>query len=157
VKAKNEAKNDLDEYAKDGGFDIEVIKITAKLGKNDQEFRSATKMEPSQLGLDEKNIEIVDSLYNNYKIYVSKSFVGQKFEHVMWAVIQHSDLNHQEYYLPIIHQAVIDQETTETTFKMLIDRVYTKKYGYQIFGSQGQIDLAPDEVLKKVKVEYGIK
>ena len=48
----------------------------------------------------------------------------------------------------------INQDTTP--LKMLIDRVYKQKYGYQIFGSQSGGELATDDIIKKVKSEYGL-
>jgi hypothetical protein len=39
---------------------------------------------------------------------------------------------------------------------MLIDRVYKKKHGYQIFGSQSGVALADDETIEKVKSKYNL-
>lgn len=107
--------------------------------------------------IDMQNMVKIDSLFTKYQAYLGKSLVGEEFNHVMWIVIQHSPLEKQEQYLPIIQKAAKEDELPENPFKMLVDRIYAKKYGYQIFGSQGGIDLASDSVMQSVKVKYGIK
>lgn len=82
--------------------------------------------------------------------------VGEKFSHTMWAVIQHSELEQQEFYLPVVHKAVQDGDLKSVPLGMLIDRIYIRKYGYQIFGSQSGGDLADVETIKKVKLKYGL-
>lgn len=82
--------------------------------------------------------------------------MGENYQIAMKIVIQHADLEDQEKYLPIVYQAVKDGELFSSSLKLLIDRVYNKKYGYQIFGSQSGVDLADDETIQKVKNEFGL-
>lgn len=151
--SKEEVEIDLYAYAKEGGYDFPLVNLMAHLKKTDQKHRGFGSEFSKQASIDAENIRIVDSLYSNYKTYIGKSLVGDNFESVMWAVIQHSDLVHQEEYLPVVYQAVKNKELPETPLKMLIDRVYGNKYGYQIFGSQGY-ELASDEVILEVKKKY---
>ena len=77
----------------------------------------------------------------------------------MWAVIQHSNPELMAEYLPIIQDAVKEKELDETPFKMLIDRYYGLKYGYQIFGSQSGFGfkLADEETRIKIEKKYQIE
>jgi hypothetical protein len=103
-----------------------------------------------------QNQESIDSLYNVYNTYLGKSLVGEKYKNTMWQVIQHSNLNMMEKYLPLVQKAINDEEIDVIPFKMLIDRIYSIKYGYQIFGSQMGVDLADEKLRKDVQMKYGI-
>ncbi|WNB16788.1 hypothetical protein [Marivirga arenosa] len=151
---KEDVKIDPTEYASDNNFNIELVKLMAYLEEKDQEFRMSD-MDKQQL-IDAENIKIIDSLYKVHGKYIGNSFVGDQYQHSMWAVIQHSDLEHQEKYLPVVQKGVSNGELPATPLKMLIDRVYKKKHGYQIFGSQSGGELADDATIEKVKQEYGL-
>jgi hypothetical protein len=69
-------------------------------------------------------------------------------------IIQHSNLNSQEKYLAMIHAAVQAGELSEAPLKMLLDRIYTKKTGKQIFGSQLNVPFADQSVIESVKERY---
>jgi len=77
----------------------------------------------------------------------------------MWAVIQHSNLEMMERYLPVIQKAVKDKELNIVPLKMLIDRFYGLKYGYQIFGSQSGFgfEMADEKTRKEIELKYGIE
>lgn len=151
---KEEKSNDPEKYAKDNNLDIGLVNLMAYLMEKDQEFRSSDILK--QQSIDQRNIEIIDSLFLIHNKYIGKSMVGDEYSSTMFLVVQHADLEHQEKYLPVIHQAVINEELNPTPLKMLIDRIYSKKYGYQIFGSQSGRDLADEATIEKVKKEYGL-
>jgi len=94
---------------------------------------------------DLKNQKPIDSLYNIHKTHLGSSLVGEKYKSIMWLVIQHSNVKMMEKYLPIIHQAVQNNELGEGPLKMLIGRFYGLKYGYQIFGSQSGFNFKDDD------------
>ncbi len=151
---KKEIRIEPTEYAREHNLDVNLVELMAYLKEKDQEFRMSD-INKQQL-IDEKNIQIIDSLYDVHATYIGTSFVGDEYQSAMWLVIQHADLEHQEKYLPVVHEGVLNGELPETPLKMLIDRVYKKKYGYQIFGSQSGGDLAEDATIEKVKSEYGL-
>ncbi|WP_312406369.1 hypothetical protein [Brevundimonas sp.] len=64
----------------------------------------------------------------------------------MWAVIQHSDLEMMEEYLPVVQQAVADAQLEATPLKMLIDRVHAIRHGTHVFGSQVGVPLADGQI-----------
>jgi selenocysteine-specific translation elongation factor len=110
-----------------------------------------------QRPFDIQNEQRIDSLYAVYKTYIGKTLVGKDYESVMWSVIQHSDIHTMERYLPQISKAVEQKELSTEPLKMLIDRIYTVKYQYQIFGSQLGVPVADEktksEVIKNYKLE----
>jgi len=158
-----EDKINLDNYSTENNLDLRLVKIMSKIRINDQLYRGSDLEYKTNLTkqnkLDLNNIRIVDSLFIEHKKYIGKSLVGEKFETGMWAVIQHSNIEMMEKYLPIIQKAVKNNEIHLTTLKMLIDRVYGLKYGYQIFGSQNGFgfELADDKKRKEIELKYGIE
>lgn len=160
---KSEQKDDkelnIDKYIADNKLNNELVKLINIININDQKFRDSDEQlyKAKQPELDRGNQKLIDSLYLQYNKYIGKSLVGEKFEHVMWIVVQHSNLEMMEKYLPIIQNAVQDKELNKTPFKMLLDRIYTQKYGYQIFGSQIGIKNADENIRNEIIKKYGIE
>jgi len=152
-------KFDLDKYIDKNKLNNGLVKLIQKIKLDDQKYRKADEkiFKLKQPELDKKNEILIDSLYSKYKTYIGKSLVGERFNSVMWAVIQHSNLEMMEKFLPIIHKAVESKELNNTTLKMLLDRVYWLKYNYQIFGSQQGIDIADEKIRQQVIKKYGIE
>ncbi len=155
-----EDKIDLDNYSTENNLDLRLVKIMSRIRINDQLYRGSDLEYKTNLTkqneLDLNNIRIVDSLFIQHKKYIGKSLVGEKFETVMWAIIQHSNLVMMEKYLPIIQKAVSENELHLTTFKMLLDRIHSIKYDYQFFGSQPGIRMADEKKIDEIKEKYGI-
>ncbi|MCF6279556.1 MAG: hypothetical protein L3J14_04330 [Flavobacteriaceae bacterium] len=151
----------IEEYCKSNSLDIDLVQKINQVNIDDQKYRSESSKEYKieQRKLDKKNQQIINSLYRKHKTYLGEKLVGEKFESVMWAVIQHSNTEMMAKYLPIIQKAVKEKELDIVPFKMLIDRFYGLKYGYQIFGSQSGFgfELADDEKRKEIKLKYGIE
>lgn len=132
----------------------DLVNLIKTIQKNDQKHRGENENWEIQNKLDVNNMILVDSLFNKYNTYIGTSLVGEENNHVMWLVIQHTDIMNQEKYLPIIAKAVKEGELPETPLKMLLDRIYTKKFGYQIYGSQFDTPIASNEVIKEVKERF---
>ena len=158
---QNEKDNfDLESYAKKNGLDLKLVNEIYKIQLADIKYRFDKPMDWSkQKPLDEQNQKRIDSLFSNYNAYIGKSLVGEKFESTMWAVIQHSNTEMMEKYLPIIQKAVQEKELDVTPLKMLIDRYYGPKYGYQVFGSQSGFGFKLADEKKKTEIErkFGIE
>lgn len=147
---------DLVAYTDQNQLDYDLVKFMSDLAERDQRHRITNDSWDKQNFLDSININSIDSLFQQHKKYIGTSMVGEKFSHTMWAVIQHSELEQQEFYLPVVHKAVQDGDLKSGPLGMLIDRIYIRKYGYQIFGSQSGGNLADDETIKEVKLKYGL-
>lgn len=156
----NAGSLDLEEYSQQNNLDPDLITLVDKLLKSDEKYRKEDTTDWSKQSLiDKENQRIIDSLYYVHQTYIGKTLVGEEFESVMWSVIQHSNLEMMERYLPIIQKAVADKELNVTPLKMLIDRFYGLKYGYQIFGSQSGFgfELADENKRREIELKYGIE
>lgn len=149
---------DPKKYAKKHDLDLALVELLHQIAEDDQKYRKVRgEVDWSkQTPLDEKNMQLIDSLYNNKHTYIGRSMVGKELESTMWAVIQHSKIEMMEKYLPIMHAAVKKGELSEGTIKLTIDRIYCYKYNYQPFGSQlgGECKLSSKEVREKVNKKY---
>lgn len=139
----------------------QITGMMKEILQRDQKFRTtaqpgqdwAVKQKP----LDIRNQMLIDSLFSKHNAYIGKSVVGEKYRNVMWIVIQHSDINMMERYLPYIKEAVRSDELPEANLKMLIDRIYAVRYKVQIFGTQSHIPMADKKIIHAVIKEYGIR
>jgi len=143
-----------EQYSKDRGLDKNLVALMNSIGLSDQKDRYNKKF---QKELDIKNQLKIDSLFSEYKTYIGRTLVGNEFENVMWQVIQHSRLDYMEKYLPIVYSAVKSNELKEGTLKYLIDRIYSEKYNYQIFGSQDNVRMIGEQTRNEVKAKYKIE
>lgn len=152
---------DIDDYIADNKLNNSLVRLINTININDQKYREADEKTflTKQPKLDKINQKLVDSLFNKHKQYIGKSLVGKEFEFVMWSVIQHSNLEMMEKYLPVVDQAVKNNELDKTPLKMLIDRFYGLKYGYEIFGSQSGFGftMADKETRNKIIKQYGLE
>lgn len=151
---------DAKEYSLKNNLDYNLVQQIYQIDSNDRKYRDTKDFLTKQKELDSQNQKIINELHKKYKTYIGKSLVGEKFESVMWAVIQHSNIEMMEKYLPVVHIAVKEKELSSTPLKMLIDRYYGLKYGYQVFGSQSSdfgFKMADEKKRKEIKLQYGIE
>lgn len=162
-KCNNSSSNknifDIRKYCKINELDFELVKKINQINVTDLKYRKNKGLNAQQQNLDKKNQKLIDSLYGKYNSYIGKSLVGDKFQTVMWQVIQHSNIDMMSEYLPIIQTATREKEIGIVPLKMLIDRFYGLKYGYQIFGTQTGFgfELVDDNKRREIKLKYGIE
>lgn len=150
---------DLKEYASTNQLDYDLVALIDRISKDDERYRKNESMDVSeQTALDKENQALIESLYEEHQTYIGKSLVGEEYEHVMWAVIQHSNVEMMEKYITVVHQAVLENQLSVVPFKMLLDRYYGLKFGYQIFGSQSGFgfEMATDQRRKEIEEMFGI-
>ncbi|MEZ0538407.1 DUF6624 domain-containing protein [Fibrella arboris] len=73
--------------------------------------------------------------------YPGKRVVGPQQANTAWLIIQHSPLQEQEMYLPLMQAAAASGEMAKSSLALLIDRINVAKTGKQIYGSQ--VSIAP--------------
>ena len=76
------------------------------------------------------------------KGWVGKDKVGAQANSALFLVIQHSDLETQKKYLPMMKEAVIKGNANAGSLALLIDRIEIREGRKQIYGSQ--IGTKPD-------------
>jgi hypothetical protein len=156
------------------GLDKDLIAELENIRTEDQQFRQQLNdaSEEERKILWEK-IEYYDSI-NLIKIekiieqhgYPGKSLVGDGVSNVAWLVIQHSPLEVQEKYLPMMQEAAAKGEMSKSNLALLIDRIRMRNGENQIYGSQiskdpedGQMHLYPVEDLENLnqkRAEVGL-
>ncbi len=165
-KSSTESPIDLKSYSTKNSLNYNLVLLIDKVSSSDNLYRKekgkyyedSIKLN-EQRKLDSKNQHVIDSLYSQHKTYIGNSLVGKKFSYVMWSVIQHSNLEMMEKYLPVLQHAVKNKELDLVPFKMLIDRYYGLKHGFQIFGSQNGFgfEMADKKKKKEIEFKYGIE
>lgn len=140
--------------AKASGIDMDLMAEFAEIQRTDQEQRGYMREVQEQYGWDSpqmdslwkiqnvadeanlKRIEEVIALHG----YPGKSLVGPSNMGTAFLVIQHSNQEAQEKYLPLLKQAADDGELRWSSVALLIDRVLLGKGEKQIYGSQIHTD-----------------
>ncbi|UXE66454.1 MAG: hypothetical protein KA713_18700 [Chryseotalea sp. WA131a] len=147
----------IEEYIAKNRYNKELIYRLNALAEADQRIRGKRnnpKLDEQQ-AVDKRNMKEAESIIEKYG-YPGTSVVGSKFDFVVWLVIQHADLLYQEKYLPLIAKTVEAGELAKVPLRMLIDSIYHKKTGQQIFGSQGGVPFADDKTIQEVKKKYNL-
>ena len=153
----NESEVNIEHYAKEGSFDLNLIKLFEAIKSNDLKYRSKTDVDwDRQNLLDQRNQAIIDSLFKIHGEYIGRKYVGETYESIMFLVIQHSALAYMEKYLPVVHKAVSDKEVDAGVLKYLLDRISTRRNNYQYFGTQSGVKYADQEEIEQIKKAYGI-
>lgn len=92
--------------------------------------------------MDEKdslNLIKVEKILNEYG-WLGANVIGKQGNKTLFLVIQHSDLETQLRYLPIMREAVKNGNAKGKDFALLEDRIAVKQGKRQIYGSQIKID-----------------
>ncbi len=146
---------DIEDYITTNKYDRQLVYRLNDLLTKDQKFRKTLdgKYLAEQHSTDAENIKEAESIMDKYG-YPGTSMVGEKFDYVIWIIIQHADLRYQEKYLPAIALTVEKGELNKIPLKMLLDRIYHRKTGVQIFGSQVGVPFADDKTIEEVKLKY---
>lgn len=152
-----ESDINIEQYAKEGSFDLDLIKLLEEVKRNDLKYRSETNIDwDRQNLLDQKNQAIIDSIFEIHGEYIGRKYVGENWESIMFLVIQHSELDYMEKYLSIVQKAVSDNQVDAGVLKYLLDRISTRRNNYQYFGTQSGVKYADKEEIEQVKKEYKI-
>ena len=68
--------------------------------------------------------------------WLGTDIIGEQGNSTLFLVIQHSDIQTQEKYLPMMREAVKDGKAQASSLALLEDRVALRKGRKQIYGSQ---------------------
>jgi len=141
-------KQSKDEAEKD--FDRPLITLLDSIHDEDQKYRKQIDAIEKEHGGDSdeikdywKKIHIVDSVNLTIvsKILDERGWLGSKIiggsgNMTLFLVIQHSDQQTQEKYLPMMREAVKNGNASASGLALLEDRVALKQGKKQIYGSQ---------------------
>ncbi len=88
---------------------------------------------------DSTNLIKIEKILNEYG-WLGADVIGEQGNKTLFLVIQHSDLETQLKYLPMMREAVKKGTAKGTNFALLVDRIEMGKGNRQIYGSQIKID-----------------
>jgi len=117
-------------------YNPKLLKILDELEHNDQNLRNKfEKLPNAQKKIDSANLVIVLDLYERYG-YLNRKLVGIEYEAHMFYIIQHSNLETMERFLPIIHKEIELGRLSPGVYPLLHDRINMIKGLPQEFGTQ---------------------
>jgi len=125
--------NQLDSIHKDDQmYRHKIDDITKKYGRDSKELVSLWKTINEK---DSINIMKVKSILDTYG-WLGSDVIGKQGNTTLFMVIQHSNLETQEKYLPMIREAAKDGKVLGRHLAMIEDRVALGQGKKQIYGSQ---------------------
>lgn len=119
----------LDEDQK---YRVQMSETQKKFGPNSKEINDLWKITNQK---DSINLIKVKKILDE-KGWVGKDKVGAQANSALFLVIQHSDLETQKKYLPMMKEAVTKGNASPGSLALLIDRIEIRKGRKQIYGSQ---------------------
>lgn len=119
----------LDEDQK---YRIQMYETQKKFGQDSKEMQELWKITNQK---DSVNLLKVRKILDE-KGWVGKEKVGAQANSALFLVIQHSDLETQKKYLPMMKEAVTKGNASPGSLALLIDRIEIREGRKQIYGSQ---------------------
>lgn len=119
----------LDEDQK---YRMEMNEIQKKFGQDSKEMKELWKITHQK---DSINLLKIKKILDE-KGWVGKDKVGAQANSALFLVIQHSDLETQKKYLPMMKEAVTKGNANPSSLALLIDRIEIREGRKQIYGSQ---------------------
>lgn len=140
----------LEQYGQDQNRYKDVIEQLFIVDNDDQKYRIEIEYLEMRYGIhsqqvdslwslmrltDSLNLIKVEAILDKYG-WLSETEIGSQCNTVLFMVIQHSDLKTQEYYLPLMRDAVRCKKAKAAELALLEDRVAIRNSKEQIYGSQ---------------------
>jgi hypothetical protein len=119
----------LDEDQK---YRIQMNETQKKFGQDSKEMQDLWKITNQK---DSINLLKVKKILDE-RGWVGKDKVGAQANSALFLVIQHSDLETQKKYLPMMKDAVTKGNANSSSLALLIDRIEIREGRKQIYGSQ---------------------
>lgn len=116
----------------DQKYRMQMNEMQKKFGPDSKEMNDLWKITNQN---DSINLLKVKKILDE-KGWVGKDKVGAKANSALFLVIQHSDLETQKKYLPMMKEAVTKGNASPGSLALLIDRIEIREGRKQIYGSQ---------------------
>lgn len=110
--------------------------ILEKYGRDSEEYLAHWELIHEQ---DSLNLRRVERILDEHG-WLGENIVGRKANLALFLVIQHSDIETQEKYLPMLREAVKKGNASSPDLALLEDRVALRQGKKQIYGSQIGMD-----------------
>lgn len=89
----------------------------------------------NMIEIDSLNLSRITEIIDTYG-WPGKSIVGEEANHIVWLVVQHSDIEIQEKYLPLLRESVRNNESSAKDLAFLEDRILVNNNQPQLYGTQ---------------------
>ncbi len=119
-------------YKEDQGLRKEIKTVEEKYGRESNEMKAHWKTISEK---DSINLIKIQKILDE-RGWLGQDVIGGKGNTTLFLVIQHSPLEIQEKYLPMMREAVEKNNARASSLALLEDRVAMRKGGKQIYGSQ---------------------
>ncbi|MFZ4929244.1 DUF6624 domain-containing protein [Chryseobacterium sp. Mn2064] len=119
-------------YEEDQKYRMQMNETQKKFDQDSKEMNDLWKM---AIQKDSINLLKVKKILDE-KGWVGKDKVGAQANSALFLVIQHSDLETQKKYLPMMKDAVVKGNASSGSLALLIDRIEIREGRKQIYGSQ---------------------
>ena len=125
-------------YQEDQNYRIRINELIMKSRSESENIELITLIELMN-EKDSINLVKIEKILNKYG-WLGADVIGEQGNETLFLVIQHSDLETQLKYLPMMREAVKKGNAKGTNFALLVDRIEMGKGNRQIYGSQIKID-----------------
>jgi hypothetical protein len=119
-------------YKEDQEPRLALDAIAKKFGYDSEEMRSHWKKIQVT---DSLNLLLVSSIIDRYG-WLGARETSEKANEVLFLVIQHSDVNTQQKYLPVLQSAVDNGKAKARDYAYMFDRINANLGKFQVYGSQ---------------------
>ncbi|MGE8512993.1 MAG: DUF6624 domain-containing protein [Chryseobacterium culicis] len=119
-------------HEEDQKYRVQMNETQKKFGPNSKEMNDLWRITNQK---DSINLLKVKKILDE-KGWVGKDKVGAQANSALFLVIQHSDLETQKKYLPMMKEAVTKGNASPGSLALLIDRIEIREGRKQIYGSQ---------------------
>ena len=128
-------------YTEDQKYRLEIDGIKEKYGWDSDEMKAHWKLINKK---DSINLIEVQKILDT-KGWLGKDIIGRQGNTTLFLVIQHSDIDVQLKYLPMMREAVKKGNARPSSLALLEDRVALRQGKRQIYGSQIYTDMETKE------------
>ena len=141
TKNKEIAEKDLDKplvatldliFKEDQSYRRQIGEIKEKYGRQSEEMKAHWKIIGEK---DSINLIKIEKILNE-RGWLGTDIIGRQGNNTLFLVIQHSDLDTQLKYLPMMREAVTKGNARGSSLALLEDRVALRQGKRQIYGSQ---------------------
>jgi hypothetical protein len=150
---------------RNGRLDKPMIALLDTIFKADQYLRQQNRMDLNSPELKEwsRKVSQIDSV-NLIKVtdilnkhgWPGEDVIGWSGSSTLWAVLQHSALDNQEKYLPMMREAVKNGKARPAQLALLEDRILVGNGKEQIYGTQAGTDSLGIYRLYPIKDEQNV-
>jgi hypothetical protein len=119
----------------------EILELMDRLARTDSEKVAKKWQQASerQKELDSRNRQRLDEIVKQFG-WPKRSVFGEEASGVAFSVVQHAGLDYQKKYLPLIKEAVSQNEARQSDLAILEDRILTREGKKQIYGTQARLN-----------------